>query len=254
MPEGIDRNNLIEVLERARDLGFLGPGAVDKHVEHALGFLGLWPHSPAAPEEDGVGERGEQGLPLAVDLGSGGGIPGLVLAVSTPTVRWLLLDSNHRRTEFLSSAVDDLGLSSRVEVMTERAETAGRSSVRGQASVVVARSFAPPAVTAECAAPLLTVGGHLLVAEPPAGVPAEDASAAGASAAGASAAGASAAGTDHSPTSQASRWPAAGLAVLGMVPDADQAAPFALQRLRQREACPERYPRRVGVPAKRPLF
>ena len=251
----IDRNRLLEVLDDARDLGFLGPDPVGRHVEHAFGFLSLWPPSPAC---------GGQEPPLAIDLGSGGGVPGLVLASSLPAVRWRLLDSNRRRTKFLSYAVERLGLSSRVEVIAERAEIAGRSSLRGQAAVVVARSFAPPAVTAECAAPLLAVGGYLLVAEPP-GPPAGETSADGFAPSEAFVDGpsGSAAGglssTETAPdrsltTTQAGRWPPAGLALFGMVPDAEQTEPFALRRFRQREACPERYPRRVGVPAKRPLF
>jgi 16S rRNA (guanine527-N7)-methyltransferase len=158
----------------------------------------------------------------AVDLGSGGGIPGLVLAVHWPTAHWVLLDANERRIAFLRQAVAALGVGDRVDVVAGRAEVVARSpSYRATADLVVARSFAPPAVTAECAAPLLHVGGALVVAEPPGGAP--------------------------------DRWPAAGLALVGLMADGHVVDP-SLQRLRQSSPCPDRYPRRPGIPAKRPLF
>jgi hypothetical protein len=50
------------------------------------------------------------------------------------------------------------------------------------------------------------------------------------------------------------RWPVGPLERLGLVPDQHQNAPVALQRLRQAYPCPARYPRRPGIPAKRPLY
>ena len=98
----------------------------------------------------------------------------------------------------------------------ERAETLGRDAQeRGQHQAVVARGFGPPAVTAECAAPFLAVGGRLLTSEPP----------------------------DERP------WPEGpldevGLAVLGRR--------GSVMVLEQRTPCPERFPRRA--PGKHPLF
>ena len=159
----------------------------------------------------------------AVDLGSGAGVPGLVLALLWPQSRWALLDANERRTTFLAEALVTLNLATRVEVVVARAEVVGRQpDRRGTADLVVARGFGPPAVVAECAAPLLRVGGTLIVAEPPGGAP--------------------------------DRWPASGLELLGLVEDGRATDPVALQRLRQAVPCPDRYPRRVGIPLKRPLF
>ncbi|MGH9120995.1 MAG: RsmG family class I SAM-dependent methyltransferase, partial [Acidimicrobiales bacterium] len=104
---------------------------------------------------------------LSVDLGSGAGLPGLVLACSWPESRWILMDSSTRRTAWLASAVERLGVSARVRVLCARAEVVGRGELRGSIHHVVARSFGAPAVTAECAAPLLRIGGSLVVAEPP---------------------------------------------------------------------------------------
>jgi 16S rRNA (guanine527-N7)-methyltransferase len=157
-----------------------------------------------------------------VDLGSGGGLPGLPLALLWPASEWILLDGNLRRTAWLADAVSALGLQQRVEVVRARAEDAGRGPLRGGADLVVARSFAGPAATAECAAPLLKQGGVLIVAEPPGGHP--------------------------------DRWPATGLDLLGLEPSGQLAEPVAFQRLTQVRLCEERYPRPNGRPAKRPLF
>jgi 16S rRNA (guanine527-N7)-methyltransferase len=197
----------VRLLEEARTLGFIGPGPVAPLIAHSRGFATLVSGSPG----------------MAVDLGSGSGVPGLVLALIWPHSRWVLLDANRRRTAFLQGAVDRLGLAERVGVLCQRAEEAGRTpALRGQADLVVARSFGPPAVTAECAAPLLKLGGRLIVAEPPGGDP--------------------------------TRWPPLALAAVGLRPDRATTAPWAMQLLIQTIACPDRYPRRTGIPAKRPLF
>jgi 16S rRNA (guanine527-N7)-methyltransferase len=158
-----------------------------------------------------------------VDLGSGGGVPGLVLALELPGTAWLLLDSNTRRTAFLGEAVEQLGLVDRVRIWEGRAEVAGRDpAVRAGADAVVARGFAGPAVTAECAAPLLGVGGRLIVSEPP--------------------------GTSGE------RWDPAALHQLGLGPPRLVQGDYTYVILEQGALCPDRFPRRVGVPGKRPLF
>lgn len=208
------RDALVPVLEEARRLGFLGPGPVEPHVAHAGGFA-------AALEE----EAGAGWFPRwAVDLGSGAGLPGLPLALAYPRAQWVLVEVSVRRAAFLRAAVAELTLGERVTVVEERAEVVGRApACRGRFDLVVARSFGPPAVFAECAAPLLRPGGWAVVSEPPGGAPA--------------------------------RWPAHGLAQLDMAPGpAVSAGGAAYQVLRQVAACPERWPRRTGVPGKRPLF
>jgi hypothetical protein len=118
--------------------------------------------------------------------------------------------------------VDTLQLSDRVEVVEARAEVAAHGPLRATFDLTVARSFAAAAPTAECGAPFLRVGGRLIVAEPPGGSP--------------------------------DRWDAAGLAKLGLRSDTAITEPTAYQVLVQDRLCPARYPRRVGVPVKRPLF
>ena len=208
------RDVLVPVLEEARRRGFLGPGPVQAHLDHAAGY------AAALAADAGGGWSPAR----AADLGSGAGLPGLPLALQLVGTEWTLVEASVRRAAFLRAVVDDLGLGDRVVVVEERAEVVGRApEYRGRLDLVVARSFGPPAVLAECAAPLLRAGGRAVVSEPPGGDPA--------------------------------RWPADGLALLGMVPGtAAQVGGTAYQVLRQERLCPERWPRRVGVPAKRPLF
>ncbi len=153
-PEGADEA-LVGQLERSRELGFLGPGPVDAHIDHARRFA-------AALEASGPGRR------RALDLGSGGGLPGLVLVSAWPTTDWCLLDANQRRTEFLQRG----GRRAGPRRAGDGACGAGprswpRPGAPGQFDLVVARSFGRPAVTAECAAGFLAVGGTLVVSEPP---------------------------------------------------------------------------------------
>jgi 16S rRNA (guanine527-N7)-methyltransferase len=198
---------VIATLERARDLGFLGPGPVEAHIQHAEGFA-LGVSEPPA---------------VLLDLGAGGGVPGLVLAARWPDAHVLLVDAGGRRCAFLQEAVEALGMADRVRIIQLRAEEAGQDrGLRGTADLVTARSFGPPPVTAECAAPFLRVGGRLIVSEPP--------------------------------VASGERWPSAGLARLGLELRQAFAVPAHYQVLEQVRLCPAEYPRRTGVPAKRPLF
>jgi 16S rRNA (guanine527-N7)-methyltransferase len=160
----------------------------------------------------------------ALDLGSGGGVPGLVLAFRWRSARMVLLDAHERRTDFLRHAVAALGLGDRVAVHRARAEDAGREpQLRHRFDVVTARSFGPPAVTAECGAPFLDTGGVLLVAEPP-GAPDE-------------------------------RWPGPALRDLGLRSDGVvRAGGAGVRRLVVIRRVSAAFPRAVGVPGKRPLF
>jgi 16S rRNA (guanine527-N7)-methyltransferase len=211
----VEDTRLTEVLERSRGLGFLGPGSVRLHVDHATGFAAGIEPAPAH----------------FLDLGSGGGVPGLVLARRWPESRAVLLDARDRRCGFLREAVRDLGLAERVVVVWARAEEAGhRDYLRGAFDLVVARGFGPPAVTAECGAPFLRVGGTLAVSEPPVD------------------------GDAEGPLAASGRWAAAGLARLGLAVGRSWTDGYRYQALDQVEPCPSRYARNPGVPAKRPLF
>jgi 16S rRNA (guanine527-N7)-methyltransferase len=93
-----------------------------------------------------------------VDLGSGAGLPGIVLALMVPTLTIVLLDATRRRTDFLSDVVVELGLADRVEVVWGRAEALPAFN----ADVVVARAVAPLSKLAGWSMPHLIGGGSLL--------------------------------------------------------------------------------------------
>jgi len=73
-----------------------------------------------------------------VDVGSGAGLPGIPLALARPDLRVTLVDSLLRRTQFLESAIADLGIGDRVSVVRARAEEIDQTY-----DVVVARAVAP---------------------------------------------------------------------------------------------------------------
>jgi 16S rRNA (guanine527-N7)-methyltransferase len=209
---------LHELLAEARAAGFLGPGPLERQVHHAEGFAAI--------------ARGLAGARPAslIDLGSGGGLPGLVVAIGWPDATMALLEANGRRAAFLRRAVNRLGLASRVSVLEDRAEVSGRQEgLRAAFDGVLARSFGRPAVVAECAAPFLKMGGWLVVSEPPRA-------------------------EEEEQEQEGSRWPPDPLRQLGLEPTEVVHEDFEYRTLRQVAQCPERYPRRNGIPAKRPLF
>lgn len=137
----------------------------------------------------------------------------------------VLLEGSTRRGEFLLEAVRSLDLARRVTVAVGRAEDLARDPQHeGRYDLVTARAFGPPSATAECAARLLVLGGTLVVSEPP------------------------------TPGTSGRRWPEGGLAILGLGPARAIEAPPRLVSITKVGPCPDPYPRRVGVPVKRPLF
>jgi 16S rRNA (guanine527-N7)-methyltransferase len=78
-----------------------------------------------------------------LDLGTGGGLPGIVLAIFNPTVRLTLLDSTKKKVDVVGSMVDELKLSN-ISTVWGRAEEVGRKpGYHRQFDIVVARAVAP---------------------------------------------------------------------------------------------------------------
>jgi 16S rRNA (guanine527-N7)-methyltransferase len=202
-----------EVLAQARTLGFLGPGPVEAHIDHADGFVEVVESALGSPA-------------TVLDLGSGGGVPGLVLVARWPSADVVLLEARARRADFLRSVIGDLGWSSRVTVLSERGEAAAHDQKwRERFAVVTARSFASPPVTAEIAAGFVAPGGVAVVSEPP----------------------------DAQGLTE--RWPAEPIAHLGFGSPVLHSTPGGhFVSLPKRAAAPANRPRRVGQPAKRPLW
>jgi 16S rRNA (guanine527-N7)-methyltransferase len=111
----------------------------------------------------------ELGPVRALDLGTGGGVPGLVLALARPSVEWTLVDSVRKKVDAVRSFVEALGLRN-VAAAAERAESLGRTVEHREAyGVVAARACAALPVLAEYALPLLAVGGALVAWKGPIG-------------------------------------------------------------------------------------
>lgn len=201
---------VLRVLAEARTLGFLGPGDLAVHIGQAVAFANAL--------------RRCQGQLRVLDLGSGGGVPGLVLASWFPSIRWVLLDVHRRRTSFLARAVADLGWAERVAVVHREATEAGRDPrLRGRFLVVTSRSFGPPARAAECGVPFLVDDGWLLVAD--------------------------------SPEQRSERWPAEGLALLGLHDGGDERSGMGTVRiLRRRGPLSHLIPRTRRNIEQRPLW
>ncbi len=110
-----------------------------------------------------VPELRTRGADTWLDLGSGGGVPGLPLAVVMPSVSMTLLDATSRKCAFLREAVVAADVSSRTRVVCARSEhyAAMGSPGREAFSVVIARAVAPLSVLVELAAPLVRPGGVL---------------------------------------------------------------------------------------------
>lgn len=223
---------LEEVLAQARDLGFLGDGPLAIHISHSLELAEcVERYLPVVSDQP---EPGPTGPGRFLDLGTGGGIPGLVLAALWPTSHAVLLDASQRRTDTLSQAIEVLGWGDRVRVVRDRAETVGRlGDFRDSFDVVVARSFGPPPMTAECGSAFLHPGGLLVVSEPP--TP----------------------GNHDQPgpvASDGERWPPEGVGIVSLVSVSGWRGNFGFQVLRRTGPLADTYPRRNGVPAKRPIY
>jgi 16S rRNA (guanine527-N7)-methyltransferase len=208
-------SDLDAVVAEAQRRGFVGPGPVSRQLSHAADLAAMLDASAGR----------------ILDLGSGGGLPGLVVAAAFPNASVVLLEAQRRRCEFLRQALQALDLGDRCRVAEGRAEELARDpELRGTFDLITARSFGPPATTAECAVGFLSAGGHLVVTEPPA----------------------ASTSTDDAPLL---RWPPEGLALLGLEPaETIQRGETSAARMMLLEPVLERWPRRVGVPSKRPLW
>ena len=137
-----ERMNLTRITDRA--------AAEEQHVADALTLL-AW--MPGAPHR-------------LVDVGSGGGVPGLVLAIARPDVEILLVESTNKKAQFLREATGGLGLKN-VTIAAERAEALAKDERREGFDVCTARAVADLETLAGWCLPLVRVGGKLLAMKGP---------------------------------------------------------------------------------------
>jgi 16S rRNA (guanine527-N7)-methyltransferase len=149
---------LFEALGSSQRLGFLGdlpiPAVVD-HARHFVRAVEAWSSTP---------------VPHIADIGSGGGVPGLVLAVDMPKAHVTMIDRRATRTDHLARLIRRLGLSGRADVLTVDLASPPKDLL-ARFDAVTARGFGSPAVTLAAARPLLRPAGIIVVSEPPAGQP-----------------------------------------------------------------------------------
>jgi 16S rRNA (guanine527-N7)-methyltransferase len=149
-----------------------------------------------------------------VDVGSGGGSPGLPLAAALPELQFDLLESARRKCDFLARWSEELENAS---VVCARAEEHARGSGRDAYGTALARALAPPPVAAEWCLPLLRAGGRAILFVGPT--------------------------ADRAAAAKAARF------VAGELED----GPPGFLLLRKTGPTPDRFPRRPGVARKRPL-
>ena len=124
-------------------------------IDHALGFVAI------VEEQAG-------GAPQSVlDLGTGGGMPGLVLASCWPDTRVVLMDANQRRTAFLQEVVEAWPAGAVVRWCGAGLRSWGDRGAAGSLRCRDLPFVRSPAATAECGSSFLTVGGAMVVSEPP---------------------------------------------------------------------------------------
>lgn len=95
------------------------------------------------------------------DVGSGDGVPGIILAIARPDAKVVLLESTKKKAAFLQEVVTKLGLAN-VKVIAERAELAGRGELRDSCDVAVARAVGTMDFLVEWCLPLVKKRGKML--------------------------------------------------------------------------------------------
>jgi 16S rRNA (guanine527-N7)-methyltransferase len=147
---GETTDELAAALVDAQRLGFLGSRPIPDVIAHARGFVrALADYGPVSS---------------VLDLGSGGGVPGLVIAHDLPATAVTLLDRRAKRTDALERVVRRLQWQQRVTVIS--ADVA-HFRPRELFDAVVARGFGPPEFTLSVAARLVRPGHPIVISEPP---------------------------------------------------------------------------------------
>lgn len=164
---------------------------------------------------------------VVVDVGSGGGFPGLVIAAVAPGAAMHLVESRRKRAELLAKLAEALGLEN-VTAHGLRAEEAGRGPLRDRADLVVARAVAPLPVLLEYTAPLAAPGATIAAVKGSRGR------------------------AELAEAETAMAELACKYADTEAMRD-EIAGRMQVLRFHKLGPTPERYPRRPGMPAKRPL-
>ncbi len=146
-------DHLLSVLQLAKDGGVIGNTDLALEVARARVFsrvLGTFSN-----------------IQHLLDIGSGGGLPGLVVANDFPELNITLIDRREKRTDLLRRQAHRLrqgAPGASIDVICADVNSLHRNAIF---DVITSRSFGSPDVVLETALPLLAPNGHLLVSEPP---------------------------------------------------------------------------------------
>ncbi len=179
--------------------------------KHVLDSLSLVPELRALAPGAGV-----------VDVGSGGGLPGIPLALALPEQRFTLLEATGKKARFLAETARALGLDN-VQVVAARAESFARGPERERFAAATARALSRLPVLLELTLPLVRVGGLSLAIK-----------------------------GEQAPAEIAEAQAALRL-LAAEVESTRRTSTGVVVRVRKRGATPARYPRRPGEPKRAPL-
>ncbi len=142
------------IFTQAQERGWIGKQPLDSYIDHSLSFAKAARTIPS----------------LAVDVGTGAGIPGLVLAAFWPECRWILAESSLARASFLELHCGRMGWFNRVEIYHGDANSLRVDNrIAGEADLVTARGFGAVEGLVGVAAFVLRSGGELIVSAAPQG-------------------------------------------------------------------------------------
>lgn len=152
----VGHEELVRVLTEAQRIGTLGSTPISETIRHSAWFADTLPADMAR----------------VIDLGSGAGVPGLIVAIMRPTVQVTLVDRRTKCADALHRAVHALGLSDRVTIRCADADDLSRlPDWRRSFDAAISRGFGPPLVTLTMSALFVRVGGIVVISEPPDHVP-----------------------------------------------------------------------------------
>ena len=140
------------VLLTAQKIGALSGAPIDQIISHALWFAKAIPSSAKR----------------VIDLGSGAGVPGLIVAFDRPELELVLVDRRSGRTDSLTRSVLALNLGSRVSVKcSEIGDLVRDSKFFKQFDAAISRGLGPPLETLRLSRDLVKPGGVVIISEPP---------------------------------------------------------------------------------------
>lgn len=211
------RDLLLERNARTNLTAIRDPEGVDRRlVAESLRLL---------PALDAACPAGEE----AVDIGTGGGIPGIPLAIARPEIRWTLIDATAKKVAFLQDVITALTLPNVVLYHGRVEELAHEPHTRDRYRVLTARAVSSLSALLELGLPLVRTGGTLLL---PKGPDIADELAA---------------------ARQAAGMLGGRIIANDPLPDAGTGVDTTLVVVTKERETPAAYPRRAGLPARSPL-